>query len=228
MIWFDTGNLLSNGCHEVASASARLKWKYIRLDDYTSPTSRTISKLEYIHVLQKRVCSNHVNVFCHFVGTKLLVNIRYRVQVHILPCHINGYYVLLCNHHTSPHYLVQIWFHQMHFSLIHESRLMHEERGWTNRWDSSAKQEMWRWKWKLSAFGALVIGRRAAPFLIWVVSELKVSTLREEYSFRSTQSFYRVTHLLANLGWVDFGLCCSILCQALPGLTGNCQMWLSR
>ena len=38
---------------------------------------------------------------------------------------------------------------------------------------------------------------------------------------------YRVTHLLANLGWVDFDLGCSTLCLVLPGLMGNWQSWLS-
>ena len=39
---------------------------------------------------------------------------------------------------------------------------------------------------------------------------------------------YRVTHLQANLGWVDFDLGCSTLCLVLPGLMGNWQNWLSR
>ena len=38
---------------------------------------------------------------------------------------------------------------------------------------------------------------------------------------------YRVTHLLANLGWVDLDLGCSNLCLVLPGLMGNWQIWLS-
>ena len=38
---------------------------------------------------------------------------------------------------------------------------------------------------------------------------------------------YRETHLLANLGWVDFDVGCSTLCLVLPGLMGNCQNWLS-
>ena len=32
---------------------------------------------------------------------------------------------------------------------------------------------------------------------------------------------YRVTHLLANHGWVDFDLGCSSPCLVLPGLMGN-------
>ena len=39
---------------------------------------------------------------------------------------------------------------------------------------------------------------------------------------------YRVAHLLANWGWVDFDLGCSILCLVLPGLMGKWQKWLSR
>ena len=35
---------------------------------------------------------------------------------------------------------------------------------------------------------------------------------------------YRVTHLLANLGWVYFDFGCSTLCLVLPWLMGN---WLS-
>ena len=38
---------------------------------------------------------------------------------------------------------------------------------------------------------------------------------------------YRVTHLLANLGWVDCDFACSTLCLILPGLMGNWQNWLS-
>ena len=38
---------------------------------------------------------------------------------------------------------------------------------------------------------------------------------------------YRVTHLLANLGWVDFDFDCSTLCLVLPGLMENWQNWLS-
>ena len=38
---------------------------------------------------------------------------------------------------------------------------------------------------------------------------------------------YRVTHLLVNLGWVDFDFGCSILCLVLPGRMGNWQNWLS-
>ena len=38
---------------------------------------------------------------------------------------------------------------------------------------------------------------------------------------------YKVTHLLANLGCVDFDLGCSTLCLVLPGLMGNWQKWLS-
>ena len=34
---------------------------------------------------------------------------------------------------------------------------------------------------------------------------------------------YRVNHLLANLGWVDFDFACSTLCLVLPGLMGNWQ-----
>ena len=34
---------------------------------------------------------------------------------------------------------------------------------------------------------------------------------------------YRVTHLLANLGWVEFGFDCSTLSLVLPGLMGNWQ-----
>ena len=36
---------------------------------------------------------------------------------------------------------------------------------------------------------------------------------------------YRVTHLLANLGWVDLDFGCSTLCLVLPGLMGNWQNW---
>ena len=43
----------------------------------------------------------------------------------------------------------------------------------------------------------------------------------------SYQIMYRVTHLLANLGCVDFDLGCSTLCLVLPGLTGNWQKWLN-
>ena len=32
---------------------------------------------------------------------------------------------------------------------------------------------------------------------------------------------YRVAHLLANLGWVDFDFCYSTFCLVLPGLMGN-------
>ena len=39
---------------------------------------------------------------------------------------------------------------------------------------------------------------------------------------------YRVASLLANLGWVDFDLCCSTLFLVLPGLMGNWQKWRSR
>ena len=38
---------------------------------------------------------------------------------------------------------------------------------------------------------------------------------------------FRVTHLLANLGWVDLDFGCSALCLVLPGLMGNWQNWLS-
>ena len=38
---------------------------------------------------------------------------------------------------------------------------------------------------------------------------------------------YRVTHLLANLGWVDFDFGCSTLCLVLLGLMGSWQNWLS-
>ena len=38
---------------------------------------------------------------------------------------------------------------------------------------------------------------------------------------------YRLTHLLANLGWVKYDFGCSILCLVLPGLMGNWQNWLS-
>ena len=38
---------------------------------------------------------------------------------------------------------------------------------------------------------------------------------------------YRLTHLLMNLGWVDFNFGCYTLCLVLPGLMGNWQNWLS-
>ena len=38
---------------------------------------------------------------------------------------------------------------------------------------------------------------------------------------------YRVTHILANLGWVDFDFGYSTLCLVLPRLMGNWQKWLS-
>ena len=38
---------------------------------------------------------------------------------------------------------------------------------------------------------------------------------------------YRLTHLLANLGWVKYDFGCSILCLVQPGLMGNWQNWLS-
>ena len=38
---------------------------------------------------------------------------------------------------------------------------------------------------------------------------------------------YRMTHLLAILGWVDFNFGSSTLCLVLPGLMGNWQNWLS-
>ena len=37
----------------------------------------------------------------------------------------------------------------------------------------------------------------------------------------------RVTHLLANLGWVDLDLDCSTVCPILHGLVGIWQNWLS-
>ena len=37
---------------------------------------------------------------------------------------------------------------------------------------------------------------------------------------------YRVTHLLANLGWVDFDFGCSTLCLVLPGQMVNWQNWM--
>ena len=40
-------------------------------------------------------------------------------------------------------------------------------------------------------------------------------------------STHRVTHLLANLSWVDLDVGCSILCLVMPGLMGNWQNWLS-
>ena len=43
----------------------------------------------------------------------------------------------------------------------------------------------------------------------------------------SFAGLYRVTHLLANLGWVDLDFDCSTLCLVLPGLLGNWQNWLS-
>ena len=39
--------------------------------------------------------------------------------------------------------------------------------------------------------------------------------------------YYRVTHLLMNLGWIDFDFGCSTLSLILPGLMGNWQNWLS-
>ena len=38
---------------------------------------------------------------------------------------------------------------------------------------------------------------------------------------------YRVTHLLVNLGWVDFNFGCYTLCLVLPGPMRNWQNWLS-
>ena len=38
---------------------------------------------------------------------------------------------------------------------------------------------------------------------------------------------YRVTHLLANMGWVGLDFGCSTLCLVLPGLMGYWQNWLS-
>ena len=40
-------------------------------------------------------------------------------------------------------------------------------------------------------------------------------------------SRYRVTHLLANLGWVDLGFDCSTVCPILLGLVGIWQKRLS-
>ena len=39
---------------------------------------------------------------------------------------------------------------------------------------------------------------------------------------------FRVTHLLANLGWVDLDFGCQTLCLVLPGLMGNWQNWLGK
>ena len=39
---------------------------------------------------------------------------------------------------------------------------------------------------------------------------------------------YRVTHVLANLGWVDLDFGCSTLCLVLLGLMGNWQIWLNN
>ena len=38
---------------------------------------------------------------------------------------------------------------------------------------------------------------------------------------------YRVTHLLANLGWVVMDFDCSTVCPILLGLVGIWQKWLS-
>ena len=38
---------------------------------------------------------------------------------------------------------------------------------------------------------------------------------------------YRVTHLLANLGWVDLDFDCSTVCPILLGLVGILQKFLS-
>ena len=40
-------------------------------------------------------------------------------------------------------------------------------------------------------------------------------------------TMYRVAHLLANLGCVDFDFGCSTFCLVLPGLMGLWQKWLS-
>ena len=39
---------------------------------------------------------------------------------------------------------------------------------------------------------------------------------------------YRVTHLLANLGWVDLNFDCSTVCPILPGLVGIWQKRLGK
>ena len=47
------------------------------------------------------------------------------------------------------------------------------------------------------------------------------------WRFHQGGALYRVAHLLANLGWVDFDFGCSTLCLVLLGLMGNWQKWLS-
>ena len=47
------------------------------------------------------------------------------------------------------------------------------------------------------------------------------------WRFHQGGALYRVAHLLANLGWVDFDFGCSTLCQVLPGLMGKWQNLLS-
>ena len=48
------------------------------------------------------------------------------------------------------------------------------------------------------------------------------------WRFHQGGALYRVAHLLANLGWVDFDFGCSTLCLFLPGLMRNWLIWMSR
>ena len=63
-----------------------------------------------------------------------------------------------------------------------------------------------------------------------VVRQTKICSdqgLAKSLSWSIFWLLYRVTHLLANLGWVDIDFGCSTLCLILPGLMGNWQNWLS-
>ena len=48
-----------------------------------------------------------------------------------------------------------------------------------------------------------------------------------EFSTSCHPRVYKATHLLANLGWVDFDFGFPTLCLVLPGLMRNWQNWLS-
>ena len=48
-----------------------------------------------------------------------------------------------------------------------------------------------------------------------------------EFSTSCHSRVYKATHLLANLGWVDFDFGFPTLCLVLPGLMRNWQNWLS-
>ena len=70
--------------------------------------------------------------------------------------------------------------------------------GWCRGPSCWAPPAVGRWRWGITRSGSQIVG-----------------------------SIFRVTHLLANLGWVDFEFGCSTLCLVLPGLMGKWQNWLS-